>query len=73
MFGPVQQRPRGNKNAVYTHQEMNSREGPLMKDGADMGTNRHKMAMTNTYSESEEFLALGVVAFNKSSEAMKSY
>lgn len=48
LFSLVQQRLRGNENAAYTHQEMNSREGPLMmKDGADMRTNGHEMAMTN--------------------------
>lgn len=48
-FSLVQQRLRGNKNAVYAGQEMNSGEGPLMmKDGADKGTNGRKMAMTNT-------------------------
>ena len=45
----------------------------MMKDGADTGTNGHKIAMTNTAQKSEEFLAVSVAAFNKNSEAMKSY
>jgi len=44
-----------------------------MKDGADIGANGHRMAMTNTAQKSEEFLAISVVAFNKNSEAKKSY